>query len=425
MKVLVVGAGGREHALSLRLMRSESVSHVYCAPGNGGIGRSVGCLPDKLVNDFDGLAQFAKDEGVGLTVVGPEVPLVAGIVDHFRSEGLAIFGPDAKGAQLEGSKHFAKSLFERNNIPTPAYRSFTNQAEAEAYLDTYDYFPVVVKADGLAAGKGVLICETKEEALTGLAEIMGEKRFGDAGERVVIEEFLRGEEASVHAVTDGETLVVLPTAQDHKRVGDGDTGLNTGGMGAYSPAPIVEGAVLDKIVKTILVPTLHGLRSEGIDYRGALFAGLMMTKGGPRVLEYNVRFGDPETQVILPRVRGDFAQLLLAAAEKRLKDYVYEGEDPRSCVGIVMASGGYPAKYQAGKPIEGLEAAGAMEDVEVCHAGTSDRSGKMVTAGGRVLCVTALGDDLASARSKAYAATKAISFEGAYYRSDIGNRGLH
>ncbi|MDJ0974280.1 MAG: phosphoribosylamine--glycine ligase [Planctomycetota bacterium] len=426
MKVLVVGGGGREHALCMRLQSSPSVSHVYCAPGNGGIEQSgaAGCLTDIVASNFERLAKFAKDESIDLTVVGPEAPLVAGIVDYFREEGLRIYGPDKRGAQLEGSKEFAKSLFERNNIPTASYRVFTEFAEAKAYVEAHEFFPVVVKADGIAAGKGVLICETREQALEGLAEIMVERRFGEAGDKVVVEEFLRGEEASVHAVTDGETLVVLPTSQDHKRIGDNDTGPNTGGMGAYSPAPVVEGALLDKVIKTILVPTMHGLRQDGIDYRGTLYAGLMITRGGPRILEYNVRFGDPETQVILPRITSDFGELLFAAADKKLADYGTIEESPDACVGIVLASEGYPGKYHAGKPISGLDTAGAMPGVAVCHAGTSQRDGRLVTAGGRVLCVTATGPGIAEAREAAYAGVKQIDFEGAYYRTDIANRAL-
>jgi phosphoribosylamine--glycine ligase len=296
--------------------------------------------------------------------------------------------------------------------------------DARDYVEMLEYFPVVVKADGLAAGKGVIICETKEEALAALDETMVEARFGDAGNRVVIEDFLRGQEASIHAVTDGDTLILFPTAQDHKRVGDGDKGPNTGGMGAYSPAPVVEGAMLDKIVKTILVPTLHALKREGIAYRGALFTGLMMTKGGPRVLEYNCRFGDPETQVILPRIKSDLGLVFAAVADGKLDTMDALDIDDRAAVGVVVASEGYPAHYQVGKTICGLDAAEALDGVEIYHAGTRDRGGQIVTSGGRVLCVTALGDGFRTARDQAYAAVGKIRFEGAYTRDDIASRVL-
>lgn len=425
MKVLVIGGGGREHALCTALARSDSVAHVYCAPGNGGIADVAGCVPHLQASDHEGLADFAEREGIDLTVVGPEAPLVAGLADRFRERGLAVFGPGAEGARLEGSKSFAKELFARHNIPSAAHQVFNDPASAREYVEQLEYFPVVLKADGLAAGKGVLICEDRETALAGLEEIMISKRFGAAGERLVIEEFLRGEEASIHAITDGKTLVVLPTAQDHKRVGDGDTGPNTGGMGAYSPAPVAEGAALDKIIRTILVPTLHALRLEGIDFRGVLFCGLMMTKGGPRVLEYNVRFGDPETQVILPRIRNDMGLLLKAAADGKLDQFEAGLDlDPRAAVGVVMASAGYPGSYPVGRPVEGLDHAAGMQGVRVYHAGTSRKEERIVTAGGRVLCVTALADGHRAARDRAYEAVDAIRFEGGFHRSDIAHRVL-
>jgi phosphoribosylamine--glycine ligase len=423
--VLVIGGGGREHALCHALARSPRVERVYCAPGNGGISEVAECVPDLLVGDAKGLVEFAERRRVDLTVVGPEAPLVDGIVDAFRARGLTIFGPDRKAAQLEGSKAFAKNLMRRHNIPSAQYRVFHDLEEAEAWCRQAETFPVVVKADGLAAGKGVTICESAKEAQAAVAEAMGAKRFGEAGATVVIEEFLRGEEASVHVVTDGETLVVLPTAQDHKRVGDGDTGPNTGGMGAYSPAPVVEGAMLERVIQTILIPTVDALKREGIPYRGTIYAGLMITKGGPRVLEFNARFGDPEAEVILPRVKSDLALMLQLAAQGKLKDMPDLDVDPRACVGVVMASAGYPDAYQAGKRIVGLEAAAAVPDVVVYHAGTRRKDGEVHSAGGRVLCVTALGRDLGAARDRAYDGLSRISFEGAFARRDIAHRALH
>ena len=424
MKVLVVGGGGREHALCWALSRSDRVTQVFCAPGNGGIADIATCRPDLLVSDLEGLVQFAKAEDIDLTVIGPEAPLVSGIVDHFEAAGLTVFGPSAKAAQLEGSKDFAKQVMLRNNVPTAAYRRFDDAEDAEAYLRQLDLFPVVVKADGLAAGKGVSICTSRQQALAAVAEMMTDRRFGEAGRRIVIEEFLRGEEASVHAITDGTTLLVLPTSQDHKCIGDGDTGPNTGGMGAYSPAPVVEGEMMDRIVRTVLVPTLHGMKREGAPFRGVLYAGLMITKGGPRVLEYNVRFGDPETQVLFPRMKGDLFEILCAAADGDLSRIDGLDLDERPCVGVVVASEGYPGAYQGGKEISGLKVAEAMEDVVVYHAGTRLSGERIVTAGGRVLCVSALGDDIEAARDRAYEGVDAIGFEGAYTRRDIGWRAL-
>ncbi|MHC5011622.1 MAG: phosphoribosylamine--glycine ligase [Planctomycetota bacterium] len=424
MKVLVVGGGGREHALCVALARSPEVAKMWCAPGNGGIADVAECVPELLATDIEGLAAFAEQHAVDLTVVGPEAPLVAGIVDCFAKRGLRIFGPSRAAAQLEGSKAFAKKIMLQNNVPTAAHRAFENIAEAKEYIEQLDLFPVVVKADGLAAGKGVSICTSHEQAMKALDESMEDRRFGEAGRRVVIEEFLRGDEASVHAITDGETILVLPSSQDHKRVGEGDTGPNTGGMGAYSPAPVVEGPLMDRIVKTVLIPTLHGMKREGAPFKGVLYAGLMLTKGGPRVLEYNVRFGDPETEVLLPRVRSDLASILYAAAEGKLGEVADLDIDPRPCVGVVMASAGYPGTYQAGKRIDGLEAAAGLDGVEVYHAGTRRTTQGIVTAGGRVLCVTAMGEDHRSARDQAYRGVETIRFDGAYSRSDIGARVL-
>lgn len=422
-KVLVIGGGGREHALCEALARSPQVGQVYCAPGNGGIDAVAECLPDFLVGDFDQLAKFAEENAIDLTVVGPENPLVDGIVDYFRERGLPIFGPDAKGAQLEGSKAFAKDLMARHNVPTAAYHVFDDFDSAHDYLQNLEYYPIVLKANGLAAGKGVVICEDRETALATITEMMREKRFGEASERVVVEEFLRGEEASVHAVTDGKTLMIFPTAQDHKAVFEGDKGPNTGGMGAYSPAPIAEGAMLDKIVRDVLVPVLNGLNMEGIEYRGVIYAGLMITKGGPRVVEFNARFGDPETEVMLPRLKSDLYEILVKAATGRLADLEPPEFDERPCMGVVMASGGYPGAYQSGKPMYGMEDADALAGVTVFHAGTRRREdGGLSTAGGRVLCVAALGSDFQAARDAAYGGVSRIRWEGAYYRTDIGHR---
>lgn len=424
MKVLVVGGGGREHALCVALAKSPKVDTIFCAPGNGGIAAIAECRPDLLVSDLEGLVAFAKDASVDLTVVGPEAPLVAGIVDRFQEEGLRIFGPPKAAARLEGSKDFAKQVMLKNNIPTAAHHTFSELAEAKEYVEQNDVYPVVVKADGLAAGKGVTVCETREATIAAVEESMGARRFGDAGAIVVIEEFLRGEEASVHAITDGETLLVLPSAQDHKRVGEGDTGPNTGGMGAYSPAPVVEGEMMDRIVRTVLVPTLHGMKRAGTPFRGVLYAGLMITRGGPRVLEYNVRFGDPETQVLFPRMKSDLFDILSAAADGDLSSIEGLDLDERPCVGVVVASEGYPGPYQGGKEIAGLEAADALEDVVVYHAGTRLSGDRIVTAGGRVLCVSALGDDFQAARDRAYEGVDAIHFTGASVRRDIGWRVL-
>ena len=424
MKILVVGGGGREHALCDALARSPSVEQVWCAPGNAGIEDVATCVPDVLASDVEGLLELARRESIDLTVVGPEAPLVAGLVDRFTAEGLLAFGPTQEAARLEGSKAFAKAFMARHGIPTASYMSFDDVDAAREYLREYHRFPAVIKADGLAAGKGVVIAPGRREALEALDAMMLERRFGEAGDRIVIEEFLRGEEASIHVITDGRTLYVLPTAQDHKAVGEGDTGPNTGGMGAYSPAPVAEGRMFDRIEHTILRPVLMGLARDEIAFRGCLFVGLMITKAGPRVLEFNVRFGDPETEVLLPRLRSDLAEVLKATAEGRLDSVPEPDVDPRVAVGVVVASGGYPGPYAGGKVIEGLEAAAELEGVRVYHAGTRRPTANVVTAGGRVLCVTALGEGYAAARDRAYEAVDRIRFEGAFARRDIAHRAL-
>ena len=424
MKILVVGGGGREHALVLALVRSPSVERVFCAPGSDGIAAVAQCLPDLLTTHAEGIVAFAKSMAVDLVVIGPEAPRVAGLADRLRAAGVSCFGPGADGARLEGSKSWAKSLMIRNNIPTAVHHTFTSAEEAKAFCTALETYPTVVKADGLAAGKGVTVCISRSDALRAIGEAMEQRRFGDSGTTIVIEEFLRGEEVSVHAVTDGDTLLILPSAQDHKRVRDGDEGPNTGGMGAYSPAPVLTEKLLDVVVRTILVPILHALKRESIEYRGVLYAGLMLTRSGPKVVEWNCRFGDPETQVILPRVRGDVAALLRAAADGRLCDVEGVDIDPRPVVGVVMASEGYPDAYKQGRAITGIERAAARPDVTVLHAGTRRKDGEWQTSGGRVLTVAAAGDDFRSARDRAYAAVADIRFEGEQHRTDIARRVL-
>jgi phosphoribosylamine--glycine ligase len=376
----------------------------------------------------DGLVAFAKTMAVDLVVVGPEAPLVAGLGDALRAAGVRCFGPDADGARLEGSKAWAKDLMVRNNVPTAGHRVFASIDDARAYCTETETYPLVVKADGLAGGKGVSVCYSRDEAFRALAEAMEQKKFGDAGATVVIEEFLRGEEVSVHAITDGDTLLVLPSAQDHKRLNDDDGGPNTGGMGAYSPAPVLTDRLLDAVVRTVLVPILHALKREGVGFRGVLYAGLMVTRSGPKVLEWNVRFGDPETQVLLPRIRTDLAAVFAAAADGTLDELedVANGldEDPRPVVGVVMASEGYPEAYKTGKEIRGLAEAAAVDGVVVYHSGTRSKDGGVLTAGGRVLTVTAIGDDVADARAKAYRGVAAISWDGEHHRTDIAVRAL-
>jgi phosphoribosylamine--glycine ligase len=421
MKVLVVGSGGREHAIAWKLRQSPRVRAIFCAPGNGGIRRIAQCPPIDAT-DLHGLLAFAQREEIDLTVVGPEAPLSMGIVDLFEQHGLRVFGASRRAAELEGSKAFAKELMRRHDIPTAIARVFTAPDEARAYIREVGV-PVVVKADGLAAGKGVIICRTLAETDDAVKMIMEDRVFGDAGDRVIVEEFLEGEEASFLAFTDGTTVLPLPTTQDHKTVFDHDQGPNTGGMGAYSPAPVVTPALHDEIMRTVMVPTVRGMAAEGRPYRGVLYAGIMVTAKGPRVLEYNARFGDPEAQPILSRLESDLLPVLEACIDGTLdaQQPVWRAE---SSVCVVLASGGYPGRYQTGFPIEGLAAAGAEEGVVVFHAGTAEKDGAIVTAGGRVLGVTALGPTIRDAIAKSYRAVEKISFHGCHYRHDIGRKAL-
>ena len=420
MRVLVVGGGGREHALCWKIAQSPKATKIYCAPGNAGIAGIVECV-DISAGDVEGLVKFAKAERIDLTIVGPEEPLVKGLVDQLEEEGLTAFGPKKNAAELEGSKAFAKDLMQRYLIPTAGFRTFRYAEEAQRYLKAHDSYPLVLKADGLAAGKGVIICKDAREAMAGLSEIMVEKRFGTAGDTLVIEDFLVGEEASIMAITDGDTILPLPTSQDHKALGDGDQGPNTGGMGSYSPAPVIDDAMMRQIERTILVPTIHALKNENRGFRGLLYCGLMITPGGPKVLEYNVRFGDPEAQVLLTRLKGDWLDVFLCAAEGRLDEAEFAW-DPRPAVCVVMASKGYPAKAQTGVPIAGLDQ--DLEDTVVFHGGTARDGDRVVSAGGRVLGVTAFGETIAAARDRAYARVETIRFPGVHYRSDIARKAL-
>ena len=423
MKVLVIGNGGREHALAWKCAQSDQVSAVLVAPGNAGTALEPGVQNVAVAaDDIAGLIALAKSADIGLTIVGPEAPLVAGVVDAFNAEGLACFGPCAAAAQLEGSKAFTKAFLQRHAIPTAAYASFTALDEALAYIQKVGA-PIVVKADGLAAGKGVIIARTIAEAEAAAHDMLAENRFGDAGACIVVEEFLEGEEASFIVVTDGHNVVPMATSQDHKARDDGDTGPNTGGMGAYSPAPVVTPEMERRIMDTVIGPTIRGLQQDGIPYLGFLYAGLMITADGtPKVLEFNCRFGDPETQPIMMRLQSDLAALCLATINGEL-DRQEIGWDERCALGVVMAAGGYPERYDKGKVISGLpEVAG--EDVKVFHAGTALSNGEVVTSGGRVLCVVGLGHTVAEAQKMAYEQAAKIQWDGAFYRSDIGYRAL-
>ena len=423
LKILVIGSGGREHALAWKLAQSPRVSEVIVAPGNAGTATEGKCRNVALrVDDLDGLLQLARDEQVAVTVVGPEVPLVAGVVDRFRAAGLRIFGPTAAAAQLEGSKAFAKDFLARHGIPTAFYAVHTEVEAALAYIRDKGA-PIVVKADGLAAGKGVIVAMTLEEAEAAVRDMLSGNAFGDAGARVVIEEFLEGEEASFISMVDGRTALPMATSQDHKRVGDGDTGPNTGGMGAYSPAPVVTPQVHARIMREVVEPTVAGMAADGIPFTGFLYAGLMIdASGAPKVIEFNVRFGDPETQPVMLRLQSDLLDLVEAAIDGRL-DQVQAQWDPRPSLGVVLAARPYPEAPVTGEVIRGLDA--VPSDVKVFHAGTAlDADGQVVSAGGRVLCVTALGDSVADAQRRAYAGVDAISWEHAFCRRDIGWRAI-
>ncbi len=423
MKALVIGSGGREHALAWKIAQSPRVEQVYVAPGNAGTASEPGLENIAIgVNDTDALLAFAQEHAIGLTVVGPEDPLAAGLVDRFSAAGLPCFGPSAGAAQLEGSKAFAKDFMARHGIPTAAYGNFTDLHEALAFLHTQSA-PIVVKADGLAAGKGVVVAATLAEAEAAVRDMLEGNAFGDAGHRVVIEEFLAGEEASFIVMADGQHALPLATSQDHKAVGEGDSGPNTGGMGAYSPAPVVDAALHERVMREVIEPTVAGMASDGFPFTGFLYAGLMIdAQGNPRVLEFNVRFGDPETQPVMMRLRSDLVTLCEAALAGRLQETHAEW-DPRAALGVVMAAGGYPGSYAKGAPIHGLKQP-AEEAVKVFHAGTALADGEVVTAGGRVLCVTALGDTVGAAQQRAYAAADTIGWDGAFLRRDIGYRAV-
>ena len=421
MNILVVGSGGREHALIWKISKSEFVKKIYCAPGNAGTANLAQNVPISS-DDIDALAAFAIEKGIDLTVVGPESPLAAGIVDLFESKGLKAFGPSKKAAQLEASKRFAKNIMEKYNIPTARGKSFTEIDRAKSYVKQIGS-PLVVKADGLAAGKGVFVCQTEDEAIKALDEIMSDKIFGDAGSLVVIEECLVGEEASFIALTDGKTVLPLPTSQDHKRVFDNDQGPNTGGMGAYSPAPVLDFMLRRKAMTEVMIPAVKAMAAEGIPFKGVLYAGLMIHKDEVKVLEFNVRLGDPETQPILMRLKSDLVPLMEACVEGTLHKLKTE-IDPRSTMCVVMAAGGYPGSYKKGAIIKGLDKAAALSDIVVFHAGTTFNNGEVITNGGRVLGVTALGEGIKDAMDKAYDACDKISWEGSFYRNDIGARAI-
>lgn len=417
MKILVIGSGGREHSLVWKLKQSPRVSKIYCAPGNAGIGELADCV-NVAATDVNGLVNFAKKQKIDLTLVGPEVTLTLGVVDAFEKQGLRIFGPSKKAAILEGSKVFTKKFMQDHNIPTAAFSVFRSRDKAIAHIERVGP-PLVIKADGLAAGKGVIVAHTVKEAKNAIDTIMKDKAFGDAGNKVVIEDFMTGEEASFLAFTDGRTVLPLPTSQDHKPIFDEDLGPNTGGMGAYSPAPIVTAALEKQVMNKIMIPTVKAMAKEGRPYKGVLYAGLMIKNGKAKVVEFNCRFGDPEAQPLLMRLRTDLVDIVEAVLEERLHEITLD-IDPRPTVCVVMASGGYPGSYEKGKVITGLAKAAKQDSVIVFHAGTALQKGKTVTAGGRVLGVTALGNDLDEAINKAYDTVAMIKWPGCFYRRDIG-----
>lgn len=427
MKILVVGSGGREHALVWKIAQSKLAKKIFCAPGNGGISELAECVPIKA-DDVSGLLAFAKKEKIDLTVVGPEVALAKGICDEFRLSGLKIFGPDKKAAQLEASKVFSKELMAKYDVPTANFKVFDDPDAAKKYIDKHGA-PCVVKADGLAQGKGVVVAKTVTEAKQAVTAMMQEKIFGSSGAKIIIEDCLEGQEASILVLTDLKKVIFLASAQDHKRVFDADKGPNTGGMGAYSPAPVVTPELLKIISEKIINRTIYGLVKEGMDYRGVLYAGVMLTKDGPKTLEFNVRFGDPETQAILPRLKSDLLEVMLAVAQGRLSAYDDLEWETQACVCVVCASGGYPGEYQTDKEITGLKEAAKLTDVVVFHAGTKrgtrdEGRETILTNGGRVLGVTGCGATIKDAIDKTYQAVAKIKFEGIHYRKDIGNRAL-
>ena len=421
MKILVVGGGGREHSLVWKLAQSPKVDKIYCAPGNAGIAALAEC-PNVSGEDIPGLVALAREKAVDLVIVGPEAPLSLGLADRMAEAGIRVCGASAKAARIEGSKAFAKDLMKKYGIPTAAYEVFDDLQAARTYVEKVGG-PLVVKADGLAAGKGVLLCDTTAEALAALDTIMAEKAFGEAGNRVVVEEFLKGEEASFLVFTDGRTIKPLPTSQDHKAIYDGDRGPNTGGMGAYSPAPVVTPELEAYIMEKIMRATVDAMNAEGCPYQGVLYAGLMINEHGVKVLEFNARFGDPECQPLVMRLKSDLVDILEAIVDQRL-DQVEPEWDQRATLCLVLASGGYPGSYEKGRVISGLEQAAALEDVVVFHAGTARKNGNIVTNGGRVLGVTALGDGVADAINRAYRAASLISWDGMYHRTDIGQKAL-
>ncbi|MCC6346167.1 MAG: phosphoribosylamine--glycine ligase [Nitrospirales bacterium] len=421
MKVLVIGGGGREHALVWKLSQSRHVDKIYCTPGNAGIAEMAECL-DVGTGSFDELVNLVRYEWIDLTVVGPEEPLSRGIVDAFEREGRRIVGPTRAAAQLEASKVFSKDFMRRHRIPSAEYKVFTSYLHAEDYVRMKGA-PIVIKADGLAAGKGVIVASTVDEAIDAIKRIMKDKEFGDAGNRVIVEECLQGEEASFMAFTDGKTIVPMVSSQDHKRIFDNDEGPNTGGMGAYSPAPVVTPELQDLVMEKVMLPTVEGLRSEGIKYKGILYAGLMIKDGFPWVLEFNCRLGDPETQPVLARLDTDLMDILMAIADEKLSDIeIAWKEDAAVCV--VLASKGYPGPYEKGRVITGFDAAKEVENAVVFHAGTSFTNNDIVTNGGRVLGVTGWGKDIRAAKGKAYEAVEKVSFEGMHYRKDIADKAL-
>ena len=427
MKILIIGSGGREHALAWKIAQSSKVTEIFCAPGNAGTAQ-IATNIDISANNIEGLKNFALKNKIDFTIVGPEVPLVLGITDEFKKSGLKIFGPSKSAAQLEGSKVFSKNLMKKYKIPTADFLAFTNPVEAKKFFNKIE-LPCVIKADGLAAGKGVIICKTKEEAEIVIENIMCKKEFGEAGKEILIEEFLTGEEASILCFTDGETIIPMASSQDHKRIFDNDEGLNTGGMGAYSPAPVVTDELLKQIDSKILKPTIHAMKTEGCKYSGILYVGVMVTKDGPKVLEYNCRFGDPEAQCIIPRMKNDLIDIIGKILDEDLASISLQW-DPRPVVCVVLASGGYPSSYKKGLKINGLDKARELDDIIIFHAGTklddcdTKSCASYLTNGGRVLNVVGLGKDIKEAIDHTYKAVKLISFDKMHYRTDIGQKAL-